>query len=802
MLKKVLIGFIGFIFLILIAIVIIPFVVNVDQYRPELVKVVNENINGKFELKKLSLSLWGKVHVAVDGLKLSDVQGNSIVEVKDASFDMPFTSAFSGSPALTFQMTQPELKVLKNKEGKINVLSLTKSKPEQESSSAGASSSTEPQKSDSKTVALPAMALRARLGIQITQARLIYSDAQMNLTNTIDDLNVKVKDLSLSRPTEIEVWANLKTQMGKDLKVEGPLKLVATLKSEVISNAEGGGEVKGMHLKANFNADSLDIQQGSLFHKSKNIPAHFSFEGSLGENDLRLKDATAVFHNAEITVKGFVHKSGDMSIDFNAKPIELKPWSELVPMLKEYELEGLVSLDGNVQGPLQSMKYSADLDAKNISVKGPYLKAKPIMQASIAVRTNKVEKLVFNLKGPGNDVTVTGSVQNFLAPQVQFLVKSSGMDLDQWIDFPKPEPKKGASATNANKAAQPEVDFDNSVEPLRQNAIAKATAVDGTVSIAFFKAMNVRMDQIEAKLQFKNLIAALSGLKFKMFNGEIAGSFSADLKPKQPLYNMKLSVKNLDMAKAVESQFESFKNTIVGKLDTSFEGGGASFNPLLAKKNLKAKGSFKIINPTFKSIDVAKVANEGIRNSIQKIGEKVPALKGRSVNVPANRETKYEFVSGSFTLQQGYLEAPDFLAKPAPQSGIEIKGFTKMGLIDESLDARWEMIDTYGLTGAKNLDVEIAGKHIKNILAKNENEPVILPIKVGCKWSAPCASYTEVPEYLAGVAASRIAKGAGEAAKAKAAAVVQDAVKKVVEDKVPPQVKDQVKGGLKKLFGR
>ena len=56
------------------------------------------------------------------------------------------------------------------------------------------------------------------------------------------------------------------------------------------------------------------------------------------------------FFNAEIVVSGDYHQTQGMNIHFEAKPIDLKPWSELVPMLKEYELEGKLTLDGAAKG--------------------------------------------------------------------------------------------------------------------------------------------------------------------------------------------------------------------------------------------------------------------------------------------------------------------------------------------------------------------------------------------------------------------------------------------------------------------
>jgi AsmA protein len=785
----------GIVALILVALIAIPFFVDVDQFRPKIVEVANQHLNGKFELGKLKLSLWGRVRVSIDGLNLKDSGGQSVVSVKDAGFDIPFMSVLSGAPLVTLSMKEPKILVIKNKSGKLNVMSLMKDQPAKEAGTTSA----EAGKGTSE-VQLPAMAVNARLGVSIVDAKVDYRDDSMGLTNTIDRLNLRVKDLSLSRATELELWADLKTQMGKagqGTRVEGPLKLIANLKPEVV-----GGSFKSAALDAIFTADDLEIQQGDLFYKSKGIPFNFKFNGALSEDSLNLKQAALRFHNAEVTVSGQFQKATGANFLFESKPVDLKPWSALVPMLKEYELEGKLGVNGKIYGQPEAMQYQAKLTVDALSMKGPMLKSKPVLNGEVSIITDKIDRFLLTLTAPGNEMVLDGKVTSFTAPQVVFSLKSKGMDLDQWVDFPKPSSKSdskaaggGGDAANgtAGDSAGATDDYDAMLEPLRSNAIAKATTIDGSVSLAFIKAMNVRIDDISLKILMKNLVASISGLKMKMYDGNVSGSFTTDLKPKQPQYTMQLAVSGFDMQKAVESQFASFKNTLIGKLNATISGGGSSFNTLEVKKRLQLKGEFKMADASFKSIDVAKMANEAVNKSVAKIAEKVPALAGKSVKVPANGESKYELVSSQFTMSGGYLEAPNFVAKAAPKRGIDIKGYTKMGLIDESLDAKWELIDLQRMTGADQLSANIAGKNISNILAKGEQDPVILPISVGCKWSAPCTSYTQVPEYLAGVAAGRIAKAAGDVAKSKA----QEAVQKAIGDQAPAVIKK----GLKGLFG-
>lgn len=781
----------GIFVLLLIAIVAIPFFVDVNQYRPQIVQKANENINGTLELGELSLSLWGKIHVGINGLKLTDAAKREVINVKDAAFDLPFTSILSGSPLVTLSMTRPQITVIKDKDGKMNVMTLVKTQPGQ-AAAPGAGPKSEVAGGTNGKVAVPGLVANAHVGISITDAKLVYKDAAMQLTNTVDNLNLRVKDFSLTRKTDIELWADLKTQMGTDTKVEGPLKLTAELSPEL-----SGGEFKSASVSATFSADDLLITKGDLFTKKQGVPTNFRFNGSLDQSSLKLKEATLKFHNAEVVVSGVFHKENGADFKFDAKPVDLKPWSELIPMLKEYDLSGTLGLSGGVKGQPQALAYNAKMIVGNFSMKGPYLKAKPVINATVNITTDKIEKFLVDLKGPGNEVTLDGKLTSFTAPNIQFTLNSPrGLDLDQWIEFPKTEPakksapaeSKGTGGGGGGQAAAD--DYDGMLDPLRKNEIARNTTVDGNISIAFVKAKGVRIDDIGAKFQMKNLVAALTNLRMKAYEGTMSGSFTIDMKPKEPTYSMNFTINGFNMQKAVEAQFQSLKDTLTGKLSASLQGSGASLNPVTAKKRLVMKGDFKVLNGAFKTMDIAKMANEALNGSLGKIAEKVPMLKGKNLKVNSNGGSEYEVISSNFNIQNGMLDAPNFFAKAAPKRGIDLKGTTKMGLVDESLDAKWEMIDSQRVTGADQLTVNIAGKDVHNFLARSEKDPVIIPVSVGCKWSAPCANYSQVAEYLAGVATHRLSGVATDVAKEKA----MDAVKKAIPGGLP--------GGLKGLFGR
>src|SRR3954463_10405308 len=115
MAKKILMAVGGLFALLVVAIIAIPFFVDVDKYRPQIVSKANEYLNGKLEIGKLSLSLWGQVKVRIDGLSLKDNSGQEVFGVKDAFFHIPFTSILGGAPDIILVAEKPTVLAIKDK---------------------------------------------------------------------------------------------------------------------------------------------------------------------------------------------------------------------------------------------------------------------------------------------------------------------------------------------------------------------------------------------------------------------------------------------------------------------------------------------------------------------------------------------------------------------------------------------------------------------------------------------------------------------------------------------------------------
>jgi AsmA protein len=796
--KKILLVLVALFALALLAVVAIPFFVDVDKYRPQVVEQVNQRLNGQLTLGKLSLSLWGQIRIDIEGLKLTDAQGRPVVEVKNGYFHLPFSSVFSGSPSLVLSLTQPELNVVKDKAGHLNVLTLMKTT----TPTAGAPASGNPQTSASATpsangeVKLPGLATRAVLGLELENALVTYKDEAAGMSTQVKDLNVKMENISLSREMTLEITADLDTRMKNGLAVTGPARISARAKPTV-----SGGRFEQVDVTAHADLDQVAIEFPGLFYKKAGTAAHADLAVSASPSEATISRLDAQFFNVDLKSSGKLTHLADspqpvVAYQLKSNAIELKSWSELVPMLKDYELGGMASLSAEAHGPADKLVYRAEAKVENFTAKAGKLKAQPRIDADLTVSPDKAD-LKASMHAPANDLQISGGVVSFTRPQIHLDVTSSGMDLDQLVDFTPPgaksaPPQPAAGAPASPPPSGPPADLDAMVAPIRENKSLALAQAHLNLNIRSLKAQGVSISDISSKASFQSLVGSIDNFAMKVFGGQIKSTASVDLKPKMPDYRFTTSVAGLDLAQAIASQMKAFKDTVVGRLGFEMSGTGRSLNTAPAMENLNAKGKFKVDNAEFTSIDVGKMVAGGINGAIAQVADKVPALKGKTVpdKLPSGA-SRYDWIQSSFTVAKGHFDAPDFTTKASPNKGIDLKGDTNIDLKTQALHANWVVIDTYNLTHAKDLSVSQMGVQIPHVLAEG-NGPVKFPITVTGTLSAPQYSYGQVADALVKVALNNATGAVKGAAKSRLQNQAQGLLKQA-----PPDLQNKLKG----LFG-
>lgn len=804
-----------FLCLVLVA-VIVPLFVNVDKYRPRIEEIADQHLNGKLELGHLSLSLWGHIRVEVDGLKVTDDRGAEVLGVKEGYFYLPFSSILGGEPSLILSLDQPSVDVIKSRDGKLNVLSLVRTSP---ATPAAPNQPSQAQTPESKNVTLPSIVTRSSLGMELKDAILNYRDETSGMSTQLKDLYANLRNISLSREMSVLVTAKLNTVMqsapkkgepaGPPTVVVGLARLTAQAKPSVVS-----GRFDHVSVTSHLDLDDLDISMGPVFHKQKGMPMNADLSLTASESAIQVERLVARFFDAELNAQGSITHpaptlpggASQSMVDLTLKSntIELKPWSQLVPMLADYDLGGTAELSAEAHGPSEKLGYKALARVNGLSAKAPHLKAVPRIDALLSVVTDQIDNLTVTMKAPGNDLKIQGKVVSFTSPNASFQVTSSGMDLDQLIEFPAPgqpagaqgQARSSAPVSEEAKTAAPPANYDAELDSLRSNPTLARTTAKVDLNMRLLKVKGIAISDIVGKLTLKDLVAGLEGFGMKVWGGAIGANSRVQLRPEMPVYRFDTKVSGLELQQAVASEMHLFRNTLLGTASFEMTGSGSSFNPTPALRNLDAKGKVRVDNAVFASIDVGRMVSEALNGAIDRISARIPALKGKTVGALPQGKSRYDSISTDFTISGGKFVAPDFVAKAALKQGIDLKGSVTVGLLDDSLRTDWEVIDTYNLTHARDLSVTIGGVPVNHILAP-KNQPVQFPVSAGCNLKAPCYSYTQVPEALAKVALGNMT-GAG---KSRVQAELQKRAESLIKQ-APPNVQNQLQNLSKKLFGQ
>ena len=738
--KKLAIIF-GVILTVLISgIIIIPLVVDVDHYRPRLVTLANQKINGQLTVGKLSLSLWGHVQIQMKGLKLTDVRNKEVLGAEEAFFQLPLWSLITGAPVVTLKVNHPRINVVKDRRGKVNLLELPVASPKpistgensnyDETTAAGAPVATigqEPKQNgaadSARDFVAPSLFLKARLGLEFRDALLTYVDEVSAIHTEIKETNLVLRDLSLSHPTELEFWANLDTRYGKTLRLNGPAKLTGRAEPRFEN-----GKFVDVKMAAHLDLDPVSILIPGIFEKKAGQATSADLSLLASGEKISIDHFTAKFLNAEIQgdVQVELPQSVTPAIALQAQSntIDLKAWATAIPQLAEYELAGTAALQFDVRGPTDRLKYQGQVNFKNVTAKLPQFKVPPVWDGEIHVATDQVDRIFIHLSAPGSDLKIQGKLDSFSRPRLTLRASSSGIDFDQWVIFPAPgQSKKGDLSASADESsvtpnsrrestAQTPVraDYDAQLATLRENEWAKKTTLHFNVDVKSLRAKGITVSQLLCYASFDQLTLGLDGCSFHLFGGEIKPSLQLRLAPSTPNYQWSAAVRRFDLGQAVASQLAMFKNTLTGWADLNLKGSGASLNPTAAMSRLKMEGQLQVNQANFVTIDIAKMVSEALNQSLNKIAGQVPGLQGKKLpDLPAH-SSKYESITSHFSVQDGKFTAPDFYAQAVAHQGIDLRGRTALGLLDESLDVSWSVIDTYNLTRARDLTVEAGGR--------------------------------------------------------------------------------------------
>lgn len=677
MLKKIGIGIGVLIGLFVLAAIAVPLFIDVDKFRPDILKAANEQIDGELSLGKLHLSLWTGVSVKIDSVSLKTKDKKSVLETNSASLDIPLMSILSMSPSIIIVLNDPKVDVVKDASGKMNVMTLMKEKPP------GQAATPPPQPAQGGKSSMPGFVANASLGLQVNKGVLSYVDEKTATRFKINGLQVNAKNMGLKSTMTLDVELPMSGST-PDAKIDG----------KVLANAEitpvfADGSVKSASGKIDVEADQLGINfKNGMFEKTAKTPMHFktSFKGS--ETQVELISMNAQFQELSIDAKGVIGLTPKMSanMEIHSSKINLASFEHLVPMLKEYGLGGIAQLNVKTSGPVDQLAISGDLGLKGGKAAYPSLLQGPVgfdVQVGFTEKSLKVTSVALN--GPGLDMSLKGNVQNFASPTFEFALNSKEINLDKLMKPSEPAKKTADGKGEGAAAAPAKPTAVNPMMGLAKNPTIANAAGTFTANIATLVSKGATISDIAATARLKSLELTVDPASLKAFDGQMNAKFSANLKSPGLNFNTSGGLKGLMVKNALTAFVPKFANTLEGKVSGDWKLAGAAFPSDMSLRSLDGTVNIRAENGRLKTIDMA--------DSIKGIMGKVPFLKNTP---PPNIDESFKSMRADLKFNKGTMDANP-LEMIGSDRGLDVKGKSHILLTDMTQETYVDVHDPHAL---------------------------------------------------------------------------------------------------------
>lgn len=277
LLKIFLIFFSSIFGLVLAAVIIIPLVVDLNDYKPEIETAVKEQTGRQLSIVgELELSIFPWVGVSTGEIIFSNAEGftpDSFAVIKHSDIKVKLTPLLSKELEVsTIVLKGLELNLAKNKQGVSNWADLIAKEPE--------TKAVQQQAPAEPVDATPALASLMIGGLTVEGARVTWDDKQAGQKVIIKDFNLKTGKISLDEAIDIQLSLFIDNQkpavtealsLSTQLKIDNKFQLIQLNNTEINSVSKGAIVPNGAMDVQLLSDIILDLKQESIALEKLNI---------------------------------------------------------------------------------------------------------------------------------------------------------------------------------------------------------------------------------------------------------------------------------------------------------------------------------------------------------------------------------------------------------------------------------------------------------------------------------------------------------------------------------------------------
>jgi len=553
LLKITLYLFAFIIVLILAAVIILPLVVNPNDFKPEIQTAVKDATGRNLVIEgDLELSVFPWIGISTGKLILSNAQGFSkqnFAEIEESNIKVKLLPLLSKQLEVNrIVLKGLVLNLAKNKQGINNWDDLTK----KNSSAATADSSA----NTSEDQNVPPLAALAIGGISIEQAKISWDDQQQGKYTEINDVNFNLGALSFDQAIDVSLAL---TVVNKDPAITESINF----STDLFINEQ----------LDNFKLDTFKLES---ITKGKDIPGGSLKVKLLAEVAIDLKQQI-------LNISALSINSGKLNLSANIKGTQIKdnPVFDGPVKISEFNLAQFMQ---TLSMPLPPMQDASALNKLSASFS---------LQAT--VNSANLNDLIINL----DDTTVKGftKINNFSKPAINFNFDIDTIDADRYLAPKKEGQKSKKVATPAAAVAASSGLFP--VKTLRElNA-------NGQINIAKLKVNQLKMQGLSLKLKAKNgSINTQQNIK-QLYKGAYKGSTAINVKNRTPSISLNENLIKVDIEPLLKDLIGEARISGTVNANASLKGYGNSTQAI--KSSLNGNLGFNFNDGVIRGFNLQKI---------------------------------------------------------------------------------------------------------------------------------------------------------------------------------------------------
>lgn len=776
-------GLLVVVLLLIAAVLIIPLVVDPNDFRDYIVVQVKKNTGLDLTIEgDIGLSVFPWVGAELSGLSLNQPEGfgdEPFAVVKHAQVRAKLMPLLEKKLEVDrVQLEGLKLSLVRNEKGMGNWEDLAKGPATEEQKDAGK------PKQKPEGAGLEGLAIG---GINVADAQVSWDDRQGGQKVVVQDISLETGTVVPGEPLDVRLnfavvndapkltgrveltGTVTATQDGQQVTVE-PLELRLTemkmadgltanavLKAGVFFDmAAQKLQVSDLRIEETVSGGALgDMQVVSTLaaQVTADLAAQqFRIEGL----NLNTKAKGGQIPGGAVDVVMSADITADLAKDvLDVKGLDLKAAElHLSGHIKGSKIQGDPSFSGKLAlSPVNLRELMQKFGVESPQTADPEVLKR--LALSTDLNASQKQTAFENLKITLDESNLSGNAKILLnqVPGYRFALKLDAIDLDRYLppQAEKPAPQVEKPAETDAKTKAPPAGGDQALFPAEQLGQLRQLDIDGSFSVGSLTLNNLKLYDARITIKAKDGDIRLNQKVGRFYQGNLSGNLGLNVKGKTPQVKVAQHVKQVQAESLVKDLIGEDRLAGTGNINLDVSGSGQTEKAI--KRSLNGNLNFAFTNGTVKGVNLGRMLREA-------------AAKIQGKTLPPDNEpneTDFSELKGSGVIKNGVLHNDDLSAK-SPLFRVTGKGRINIG--EDTLDYKVKPVLVASLSGQGGEDLE-----------KLKGVPI--PVHL----TGPLAK----PDW-----SIDLAEALTESQKAKA----KEKIKEEIQKNLPKELQEQLPGGL------